>query len=185
MIATAPQFAEQALSRNSCIAPEKRAIVADKLGSSQWEKINYLDQAMAQLPQQLCPLSHTFTPGLYTRTILMPAGTKLTSRIHLYEHPFVISQGVVRVRDDDGDWVTLRAPHIGVTKPATRRVLDVIEDTIWSTFHVTDETDPEKIVEAVTYPHMALGHMDGLSDEQMNLIKANQRGIALNEKALT
>lgn len=169
------------LERNSCVP----ACVAERIGTKAWREMDRLDQAMALLPQQLCPLTHTFTPGLYTRTILMPAGTKLTSRIHMFEHPFVISKGVVRVRDGDGEWVTLSAPHVGVTKPATRRVLDVIEDTVWSTFHVTDETDPEKIVEAVTYPHMALGHMDFISDEQMDLIRSNQRGIAPNEKALT
>lgn len=156
-----------------------------KFGTPAWEQMNRLDQALAQLPQQHCPVTHTFTPHLYTRTILMPAGTKLTSRIHLYEHPFVISRGTVRVRDGEGEWVTLQAPHVGVTKPGTRRVLDVIEDTVWSTFHVTDETDPGKIVEAVTYPHMALGHMDFLSDEQMAAIRANQRGVSINQGALT
>lgn len=166
---------------------ERNSCVNERIGSPAWEQINRLEQAMAQLPQQTCPLTHTFTPGLYTRTILMPAGTKLTSRIHLYEHPFVISKGVVRVRDGDGEWVTLSAPHVGITKPGTRRILDVIEDTVWSTFHVTNETDPEKIVEAVTYPHMALGHMDFLSDQQMAAIRQNQRGesVAQNQGALT
>lgn len=131
---------------------------------------------MAGLPQKLCPLQHIFTPGLYTRTIFMPAGTLLTSRIHLYEHPFVISQGVVEVRDDDGGWQSLRAPHIGVTKPGTRRVLRIIEDAVWTTFHVTNETDPEKIIEQVTYPHMSLGHMDDVSPEQMAAIRENQKG---------
>lgn len=159
--------------------------VAARINSEAWDQINRLEQAMAQLPQQNCPLSHTFTPGLYTRTILMPAGTKLTSRIHLYEHPFVISKGAVRVRDGDGEWMTFRAPHVGITKPGTRRILDVIEDTVWSTFHVTNETDPEKIVDAVTYPHMALGHMDFLSDEQMAEIRQNQRGQIINQGALT
>lgn len=169
------------------VAELPQSVVAERIGTPAWEQINRLEQAMAQLPQQVCPLTHTFTPGLYTRTILMPAGTKLTSRIHLHEHPFVISKGTVRVRDGDGDWVTLYAPHVGVTKPGTRRILDVIEDTVWSTFHVTDETDPEKIVDAVTYPHMSLGHMDFLSEEQMQAIRANQRGIAAgqNQGALT
>lgn len=177
-LAETPPTAVSSPSRNSCVevSPEARTIVAAKVGSEEWARIDALEKIMAQMPQQNCPLTHLFTPKLYTRTILMPAGTKLTSRIHLYEHPFVISKGVVRVRDGDGDWVTLTAPHIGVTKPATRRVLDVIEDTVWSTFHVTDETDPDKIVEQVTFPHLALGHMDGVSDEQMNRILENQKG---------
>lgn len=151
-------------------------VVEGRLGSPRWQEINRLEKVMAEMPQQLCPLSHIFTPGLYTRTIFMPAGTLLTSRIHLFEHPFVISQGVVDVRDDEGEWKTFRAPYIAVTKPGTRRVLRVVEDTVWSTFHVTNETDPAKIVEQVTYPHLSLGHMDHLSEEQMAALRRNQKG---------
>lgn len=156
--------------------PDGMSVVAQRIDSPRWQEINRLEHAMASFEQQLCPLTHIFTPGLYCRTIFMPAGTILTSRIHLFEHPFVISAGVVAVRDDDGEWKTFRAPHIGVTKPGTRRVLKIIEDTVWSTFHVTNETDPEKIVEQVTYPHMALGHMAGVSDEHMAAIRHNQKG---------
>lgn len=152
------------------------SIVAQRIDSPRWQELNRLEQVMAEMPQQLCPLRHIFTPGLYTRTIFMPAGTMLTSRIHLFEHPFVISKGVVKVRDDEGEWKTFTAPYIGVTKPGTRRVLEIVEDTLWSTFHVTNETDPEKIVEQVTYDNMRLGHMDGISPEQMAAIRDNQRG---------
>lgn len=148
-----------------------------------WKRIDAIDRAMAELPQGHFPLRHTFTPSLYTRQITMFKGSALTSRIHLYEHPFVISKGVVSVWGPDTGWVTYRAPHQGVTKPGTRRVLYIHEDTIWTTFHVNtdNETDPEKIVERVTYPHALLGHLNDLAPAQLADMRRAQRGEAPSE----
>ena len=81
------------------------------------------------------PLTHTFTPGLYSRQIFMPAGSMLTSKIHKTEHQFIVSSGRVTVYSESGSVETLSAPHIGITKPGTRRFLLVHEDTTWTTFH--------------------------------------------------
>jgi hypothetical protein len=96
------------------------------------------------------PIVHRFTPGLYIREITMPAGALLTSMEHLTEHPFVISKGAVEVIDTHGNSVLLTAPHTGITLPGTRRALHCLEETIWTTFHVTEETDVEKIIESIT-----------------------------------
>ena len=40
-----------------------------------------------------------------------------------------------------------------ITLPGTRHVLFILEDTEWTTFHVTEETDPEQIVAEVMEPH--------------------------------
>jgi hypothetical protein len=101
------------------------------------------------------PVTHRFTPGLYIREIFMPAGVVLTSRTHKYEHPFVISKGVVSVWSLQEGAITYRAPHTGITQPGTRRVLLVHEDTVWTTFHTNDdeECDPDDIVYRVTESH--------------------------------
>lgn len=92
------------------------------------------------------PLTHRFTPGMYIREIFMPAGSVVVSKIHKTTHPFVISQGVVSVYDQSkGTSETLSAPHTGITGPGTQRLLYIHEDTIWTTFHVTDETNIEKL----------------------------------------
>jgi hypothetical protein len=161
---------------------EARAIVESRIGSEQWNEIDRVEQEMAKLPQQICPLRHIFTHdadgnvNLYTRLIFMAAGTRLTSRIHMFEHPHFVLQGKFKVLDDDNGWQIISAPYIGITKPGTRRVLIILEDTLFATVHVTVLDDPEKIVEAVTYPHMDLGHMDSISKEQMAAIKLNQKG---------
>lgn len=95
------------------------------------------------------PVVHRFTPGLYVREIFMPAGTLLTSRIHNTEHPYVVTKGRVSVFIPDVGIQHIEAPYIGVTKPGTRRVLYIHEDTTWLTFHplVDGERDEHDLAE--------------------------------------
>lgn len=134
-------------------------LVNARRGSPQWQQLDAMDVALADGPQASFVERHVFTPGLCVRELFMPAGTLLTSRIHLLEHPFVISLGVCSVWDLENGWQLLSAPHTGVTQPGTRRALYVHEDTIWSTFHVTTETDPNKVLAEITYDHRKLGHL--------------------------
>ena len=129
------------------------AVVRERLCSEPWRKIEEIEALLERLPQQPLPLNHVFVDGLYCREVLMKAGLIVTTRIHLTEHVFVISAGKVSVLGDDQQWVTLRAPHTGVTKPGTRRMIVVHEDCIWSTFHPNpkNETDPDAIVRDVTF----------------------------------
>lgn len=100
------------------------------------------------------PLNHIFTPGLYTREIFLPKHSLSVSKIHRTEHPFVISMGKVAVWDCISQEVTVfSAPFTGVTKPGTQRVIFAHEDTVWSTFHPTDETDIERIEATIIEPH--------------------------------
>lgn len=99
-----------------------------------------------------CPLEHTFTPGLYTRQIFMPARSVIVSKIHKTEHPFIISKGRVSVWTDEGVQ-ELSAPHQGITKPGTRRLLVVHEDTIWTTFHAGPENTPEEFERRIIQKH--------------------------------
>ena len=107
--------------------------------------------AMRALNLSRCemPLVHRFTPGLYIREIFMPKGALVVSLKHLTEHPFVVSKGHAAVLTETGVQ-QIKAPHCGITKAGTQRVLFIHEDCVWTTFHVTNETDPEKIVSQVT-----------------------------------
>ena len=90
------------------------------------------------------PLTHRFADGMYIREIFMPAGTILTSKIHKTNHPFVVSKGKCIVYDGN-KLETINAPYTGITEPNTRRLLYIEEDTIWTTFHITDKTDVDEI----------------------------------------
>lgn len=116
------------------------------LQCSAHEAIDKAELAMvSNFPAVDCPLVHRFTPGMYSRQIFMPAGTLITSKIHKTEHQFIVSQGVLSVYnaiDDKMD--VIEAPYHGITKPGTRRVLYIHEDTIWTTFHsIADLTGNE------------------------------------------
>jgi len=134
-------------------------VVGSRLHSDAWDRITELEKEMEKHPDRVreLPIRHLFTPGLYVREIFMPAGTLLTSRIHLLEHPFVISMGKVSVWDDENGVVTLEAPHTGITAPGTRRVFYIHTDTILSTFHVNpdNQTNPDKIGEKILFNYEA------------------------------
>lgn len=117
------------------------------------ESIDRTAQELIKFPKVDCPVTHRFTPGLYIREIFMPAGAGVVSAIHAKEHPFVISQGVVKVWDRFNNTQLLKAPHTGITKPDTRRVLFILEDCIWTTFHVTDKTNLEEIFDEILIEH--------------------------------
>lgn len=119
------------------------------------EVIDRFEKAMIEtFPISECPLRHTFSPGLYVREILMPAGYLITSKIHKTEHPFFIMQGKVTVYTEENGEVTMEAPYIGVTKPGTRRILYIHEDCIWATTHLTNgEETLEEIEERIIEKH--------------------------------
>lgn len=127
-------------------------------------KVDKLHLGIEKLAQQSpveCPLVHRFTPGLYVREIFMPKGALIVSKIHRTEHPYVISKGKVSVWTEGGV-LHLSAPHCGITKPGTRRVLYIHEDCVWTTFHPGPwpaDTDPERIVAELTVDRPITGSL--------------------------
>ncbi len=92
------------------------------------------------------PLRHIFTEGLYAREITMYAESRLTSKIHLTDHQFIVSKGRVLVYNG-GEEIEIVAPYHGITKAGTRRVLYVLEDTIWTTFHANPNNETVEQIE--------------------------------------
>lgn len=113
------------------------------------DAIDALEAALLnRYPKIECPLNHSFGNQLYVREIFMPAGSKVTSKIHKKRHPYFVMQGKVRVWTYDSGWQLIEGPHFGWTNPGTRRVLDVIEDTFWITCHANpDDTEDLEIIE--------------------------------------
>ena len=107
------------------------------------ENDSRIDELEATIIQEVdslidAPLVHKFTDGMYIREIFMPAGSLWTSKIHKTEHPYVVSYGKVAVSIDADEWYEITAPYTGITTPGTRRVLFILEDCIWTTFHRID-----------------------------------------------
>jgi hypothetical protein len=112
--------------------------------------INQCEVKMLDMPQVECPLIHRFAAGMYIREIFIPKNTLLTTLMHLTTHPFFIMKGDVSVWYHDIPVQRYKAPYTGITEAGTRRMLFAHKDTIWSTCHITDLTDPDEIVESVT-----------------------------------
>lgn len=110
----------------------------NKQGKSIKGKIDEFEAILSEYPKVDCPVTHTFTPGLYIRKIFMPKGSMITSLIHKTEHPYFVLSGKVEVFTESDGIVMIEAPYSGITKPDTRRVLRIIEDTVWVTVHQTD-----------------------------------------------
>ena len=81
----------------------------------------------------------------------MPAGTLIVSKIHKTEHPYFITKGRASVWIEGVGVKVIKAPHHGVTKPGTRRLLYIHEDCEWSTFHPTSKTTPEEVEADIIY----------------------------------
>lgn len=118
------------------------------------EKTNMLETAMLQTGkaeiggERSCPVLHKYADGCYIRQIFMPKGMIVVSKIHKKTHPYFVLRGKVRVSTEEGI-VNIEAPYSGITEAGTRRTLLVLEDTIWSTVHVTDKKDLEDIEQEI------------------------------------
>lgn len=89
-------------------------------------------------------VNHYFSDGTYGREMKIKQGTVIVGKIHKHSHINVISQGIIQVWTEF-DMVTYEAPITFVSKPLTKRLVKALEDTVWTTIHVTDETDLDKI----------------------------------------
>lgn len=106
-----------------------------------------------ELEPALEELIHTHTNGLYSRTWKAKAGTIWVSRVHKTIHQFVLLEGELLVWID-GKETHFEAPYHGITKPGTRRVLYIIQDVTWITFHANpDNLNEDEIVELITEKH--------------------------------
>lgn len=152
------------------------------------ETIDALEaRALAELQPIECPLQHHFTPGLYVRTIFMPKGSLVTSKIHKTEHPFVVHSGScsVLVEDEEENWRVehIEAPYMGTTKPGTRRALLMHEDTVWSTFHpiTEDEQGDVEKIEARIIEQRFLSDGQRAHDHYLRLLEASRQLAAEQE----
>lgn len=114
------------------------------------DKIYRLEQTIQEnLDQVDCPETHHFAPGQYAREIFIPAGVVLTGAVHTTAHLTVVAKGRIKLMTEDGVQEVC-APAVLFSKPGLKRAGFALEDTVFITFHPTDETDPDKIIEQIT-----------------------------------
>lgn len=106
------------------------------------------DSGQAFDPDIVTPVTHHFAPGLYAREIWLPKGVMVVGKIHKHSHINTISVGHVLVVTEFGQH-ELKGPHTFVSEAGAKRAVVALEDTIWTTYHPTEETEVEKIEEEI------------------------------------
>jgi hypothetical protein len=144
-----------------------------QVGASR-EQILQVEKALMGEPDKMgiadYPLEHYFAQGVYGRKILIPADTMMTGRIHKHACINVITKGVVSVITHDTR-VTYAAPATFISSPGSKRLLYTHEETHWMTFHCTEETNIDKIVDEFSFETF---------EDYDNFINTQQRLIVHN-----
>ncbi len=113
--------------------------------------ISKLASTLIDLPQVEAPVKHHFSKGVYAREILMLAGTLIVGKVHKTRHLNIISQGVCTVVTPLRR-CTIKAPYTFESAEGEQKVVLIHKDTVWTTIHLTEETDLKKIEEEVIAP---------------------------------
>ena len=134
--------------------------------------IEQMEAEMLEYPQVEAPLTHRFEKGIYIREIKMPAMSVIVGHQHKTSHWNIVLTGKAVVMMD-GVRHEIQAPHCFISQPGVRKVLLVLEDMVWQTLHVTDETDIAKLEdELIIKSPTHTAHHQNLkdADELMQLI---------------
>jgi hypothetical protein len=109
-----------------------------------------LQAALMDMPQAEAPVQHHFTDHAYARELFVPAGMMLVGKMHATRHLLVVTGDCTIINGEHRQRITgTRVLH---TEPGTKRAIFTHADTTLITFHVTEETDLEKIEDAIILP---------------------------------
>ncbi len=90
--------------------------------------------------QEIVKTEHNFSDGVYIRTVTMVADSLVLGARHKTRHMNIISKGKVTF-SIDGIMTTVEAPCMFESGGGDSKVLYNHDEVVWSTIHVTDETD--------------------------------------------
>jgi hypothetical protein len=113
------------------------------------QAVERLEREIQKMPQVDCPVRHYFAPGMAAREMTIPAGVVITGAVHRHEHLCTVSKGRIVVSTDEG-MRELAAPCTIVSKAGAKRVGFALEETVWTTYHATRETDIDLLIEEIT-----------------------------------
>ena len=115
------------------------------------EHIQVLERRMREFPQLEIKTTHTFSDGMYIRTIHVPADATITGQIHATEHIFTLIKGEMTVVTEEGRQ-HIKAPFQAVCRPGLKRVGHAHTDCVCANVHITDETDLDRLESQLIVP---------------------------------
>jgi len=108
---------------------------------------------------------HHFAPGVYLRSLFLPAGTVLTGKIHRFETLNILVFGTLKVTTDDGVR-DLTGPLVFNSQPGTKKAGYAVTDCLFYNVHPTTLTDLAEIEAEFIVPSFeALDHENTLALE--------------------
>lgn len=96
------------------------------------------------------PVKHTFLDGMYMRELFIPKGTLLVGKIHKTSCINVVSRGDISVMTETGS-ARVKAGYSIVSPAGIQKVGYAHEDTVFLNVFRTDETDPDKVEQAIAW----------------------------------
>lgn len=120
------------------------------------DTIRDVEKVLQQFPQIDVPVEHAFGHNIYARKVTMAPGSVITSKLHMRDHFAVVLRGLVDVWEPGGAKKRLRGGDFFKTKAGTKRILHVLEETEWVTFHGTDQKTPEAVEAEIIEPEAHL-----------------------------
>lgn len=128
-------------------------LTAPVLAHSMRASIVDLEARMRACPDQLhLPPEHSFSPGLYARTIHIPKGAVAVGEIHTQPHLNIV-HGSIEVMSDEHVF-RIEGFRVFPSGAGAKKVVHALEDTSWTTVHATDETDITVLEATLTAPDM-------------------------------
>ncbi len=108
------------------------------------DKVFAIEREMLKLPQRELSIRYYHGGGVFTGELFIPKGTVLVGKIHKYENLNVMTKGKLSVLVGN-EIKKVYAPYVVVSPPGTKRIAYAHEDTIWMTFHKTEEVVKEEV----------------------------------------
>lgn len=119
-------------------------------------RFDELEAAIARMPQTEFEVVHYFLPGIYARELRLPAGSKLTGKVHSGECLNIVVGDILVANEEDGSVRRIVGHQTFISKPGTRRAGLANLPTIWTCIHSNpdNETDLKKLEEKFIAPHV-------------------------------
>jgi hypothetical protein len=95
------------------------------------------------------PVKNHFSPGVYVREIAIPAGTVIVGKVHKTRYLNILQSGLATIITPYRKFL-VAGPCTFESFEGEQKIGIIHEDCVWSTVHVTEETDVDKIVEEIT-----------------------------------
>ena len=124
------------------------------------------DMDKTHLEHHFTPLDKKYGCHTYARQIFMPKDMVLVGKLHKKAHLTFVLQGTVDVVSEAGGKQRITAPSTFVSPAGVKRVFHVLEDTLLTTVHLTEDMGEENLgkiedeVISPTYKDMGLEEPD-------------------------